>query len=48
MVWECSVCETRFVDTRRCPECNVFTRRVGPGGLCPHCAEPVVIAELSE
>jgi hypothetical protein len=27
-------CETRCLDERRCPDCNLFTRRIGPGGSC--------------
>lgn len=28
------------------PDCNLFTRRLGPGGACPHCDEPVVLDDL--
>ncbi|MBY0396816.1 MAG: hypothetical protein K2X91_10160 [Thermoleophilia bacterium] len=33
---------------RCCPECNLFCRRLGPGGKCPHCAEPVAADERVE
>ena len=45
-VYECPDCETRFLDQQRCPDCGLFCRRVGPGGLCPHCDEPVALADL--
>jgi len=45
-VYECPTCETRFLGEQRCPECHVFCRRLGPGGPCPHCDEPVTLAEL--
>ncbi len=45
-VYECPSCETRYLGVRRCGECNVFCRRVGPGGLCPHCDEPVAHQDL--
>ena len=45
-VYVCPSCETRFLGEQRCPDCGVFCRRVGPGGLCPHCDEPVALADL--
>ena len=45
-VYECSACETRYLGEQRCPECQLFCRRVGPGGACPHCDEPVAITDL--
>jgi hypothetical protein len=45
-VYECPACGTRYLGQQRCPECNVFCRRVGPGGACPHCEEPVALADL--
>ena len=47
VIYECPECETRYLDERRCPDCNLFTRRIGPGGSCPHCDEPVAEADLS-
>jgi hypothetical protein len=41
VIYEYPECETRYLDERRCPDCNLFTRRIGPGGSCPHCDEPV-------
>ena len=45
-VYECPACQTRFLGTQRCADCGVFCRRVGPGGPCPHCDEPVALADL--
>lgn len=45
-VYECPACGTRFVGEQRCADCGVFCRRVGPGGPCPHCDEPVAVADL--
>src|ERR1035437_1529806 len=46
-LYQCPDCETRYLDERRCPDCNLFTRRIGPGGSCPHCDEPVAQADLT-
>ena len=32
----------------QCPDCATFARRVGPGSACPHCGEPVAIADLTQ
>ena len=45
-VYECPTCETRFLGDQRCPDCHVLCRRLGLGGPCPHCDEPVTLAEL--
>ena len=45
-VYECPSCEARYLGAQRCEDCGVFCRRVGPGGLCPHCDEPVALADL--
>jgi hypothetical protein len=47
-VYECPACEQRLLGEQRCPDCATFARRVGPGGPCPHCAEPVAIADLTQ
>jgi hypothetical protein len=46
VIYECPECETRFLGQQRCDECQRFCRRVGPGGPCPHCDEPVALADL--
>jgi hypothetical protein len=45
-LYECSSCGERFVGVRRCPECNLFMRALGVGGVCIHCDEPLLVAEL--
>lgn len=45
-VYECDDCGERFVGTQRCEACNRFARRVGSGGHCPSCDEPVAVVEL--
>ena len=45
-IYECPSCETRYLGTQRCEACGTFCRRVGPGGPCPHCDEPVALADL--
>jgi hypothetical protein len=45
-VYECAGCGTRFLGQQRCPDCQQFCRRIGPGGLCPHGDEPVAVADL--
>ena len=45
-VYECPSCGSRYLGEQRCPDCQLFCRRVGPGGRCPHCDEPVAVADL--
>ncbi len=45
-VYECPSCGSRYLGEQRCPDCQLFCRRIGPGGRCPHCDEPVAIADL--
>ncbi|HEV8652154.1 MAG TPA: hypothetical protein VG276_22870 [Actinomycetes bacterium] len=45
-VYECPDCQTRLLGTQRCQDCGTFMRRLGPGGHCPCCDEPVTINEL--
>ena len=45
-IYECPDCEQRLLGEQRCPDCGIFARRIGPGGPCPHCSEPVTIADL--
>ena len=45
-VYECPSCEQRYLGVRRCEDCNLFCRRVGAGGLCPHCEGPVAHRDL--
>ena len=45
-VYECPACGERYLGEQRCPDCHRFCRRLGPGGPCPHCEEPVLLADL--
>lgn len=45
-VYECPSCQERYLGERRCPECNLFNRNLGLGGVCSSCDQPVVLAEL--
>jgi hypothetical protein len=45
-VYECPACETRLLGEQRCPDCHGFCRRLGVGGPCPHCDDPVTLAAL--
>ena len=47
VIYQCPECEQRYLNERRCPDCQLFCRRVGPGGLCPHCDEPVAVTDLA-
>ena len=45
-IYECPRCSSHYLGERRCPDCNLMCRRLGLGGECPHCAEPVLLADL--
>lgn len=45
-IYQCPDCQTRYVGHQRCPDCNIFCTRVGTGGTCPHCDEPVTLDDL--
>lgn len=45
-VYECDGCGNRYLGAQRCDDCNAFARRIGPGGCCPHCDEPVAVGDL--
>lgn len=45
-VYHCPQCDSRYLGQQRCPECGSFCNLVGPGGECPHCGEPVTVADL--
>ena len=47
VVYECPGCGERLLE-RRCPECNVFCRRLGPGGRCPARGGVVLVEEIGE
>ena len=45
-IYECPGCGQRLHGQQRCEDCGTFARRLGPGGPCPHCGEPVTITDL--
>jgi len=45
-VYVCPDCEQRYLGEQYCPDCSTFSRRLGGGGLCPSCDEPIAHAEL--
>ena len=45
-VYRCGQCDTGYLGHQWCPECNRSCARVGPGGCCPGCQEPVALDEL--
>lgn len=45
-VYECPDCGQRLMGEQRCDDCGTFARRIGVGGACPHCQEPVAMTDL--
>ncbi len=45
-VYECPDCGERRLGVQRCLDCGTFGRSAGLGGSCPHCGEPVTVADL--
>ena len=45
-VYECPDCGERQLGEQRCETCRTFTRRIGVGGPCPNCDEPVAVTDL--
>jgi DNA polymerase II large subunit len=45
-VYECGNCGSRTLGEQRCEPCGTFMSRVGMGGCCPSCDEPIAVAEL--
>ena len=45
-VYQCPMCEVRLIGEQYCEECHSFARRLGPGGTCPCCDEPISVTEL--
>jgi hypothetical protein len=46
VIYECPECQARFLGEQRCGQCQRFCRRVGPGGPCPSCDEPIALVDL--
>jgi hypothetical protein len=45
-VYACGRCGARAVGERRCGGCQTTMSRVGLGGCCPCCEQPVAVDEL--
>jgi hypothetical protein len=45
-VYECDSCGSRALGEQRCPDCSTFMRKIGLGGECPCCGEPISITDL--
>ncbi len=45
-VYECDTCGLRTIGEQRCEACGTFMRRIGLGGSCPSCSEPVAVVDL--
>ena len=45
-VYSCPLCEARYLGEQRCDDCNTWCRRLGPGGPCPCCDEPIAVSDL--
>jgi hypothetical protein len=45
-IYECDTCGTRALGEQYCGDCSTFMRKIGLGGECPSCGEPIAITEL--
>ena len=45
-VYLCAGCGARTTGPAWCPTCRSPMRRLGLGGPCPHCEQPVAVTEL--
>ncbi|MGQ0680338.1 MAG: hypothetical protein ACT4OM_11915 [Actinomycetota bacterium] len=45
-VYECEGCGKRSLGYERCEQCRKFLRKLGLGGSCPYCDEPVTVTDL--
>ena len=45
-VYQCGDCEQRYLGDQWCGDCNRPCTRIGIGGACPSCEEPVAVDEL--
>ena len=45
-VYECQDCGARALGQQRCDQCGTFMHRIGYGGHCPNCDEPIAANEL--
>jgi hypothetical protein len=45
-IYQCSECDERYLASQWCHDCNRPCAKIGYGGLCPGCQEPITITEL--
>lgn len=45
-VYACPICDTRYLGEQYCHDCHTFCQRIGYGGTCPCCEQPVAHNEL--
>jgi len=45
-IYLCQQCDTRYLATQWCPDCNRPCHRLGPGGECGSCGELLTVDEL--
>ncbi|MDA8365919.1 MAG: hypothetical protein M0Z62_03040 [Actinomycetota bacterium] len=45
-VYECGTCGGRALGEQYCVECSRFMHKVGVGGECPQCSEPLAVTEV--
>jgi len=45
-IYQCPDCEARYLNLQRCPDCQLFCRRLGAGGPSPCCEELITMEEL--
>lgn len=47
-VYACAECDQRYLGQQWCGDCNRPCTRIGIGGNCPSCEEPLAVDELLE
>ncbi|MDA8033399.1 MAG: hypothetical protein M0T71_04390 [Actinomycetota bacterium] len=47
-VYECDLCGERSLGEQYCEQCRTFMRRVGFGGSCPSCGDPIAVTDILE
>ncbi len=47
-VYQCDTCGARALGEQRCEDCATFMHKIGIGGHCPSCSEPIAVNELLE
>jgi hypothetical protein len=45
-IYQCGDCGQRYLAQQWCQDCARPCQRIGAGGTCPHCDEPVAISDL--